>query len=212
MDGVLIDSEPLWWKAIASAFRSIGITSFKEEWGIHTMATRIDAAVKYWHNKFKWKHPPLHTVEKMIMNEVENLIISHGKIKEGAVSSLKFFHGKKLKVAIASSAHMRVIKTVVNTLKIGYYFDLLHSAEYEKHGKPAPDVYLTTARELGLIPSECLVIEDSPVGIIAAKNARMTCIAVPEKELINNNDIKKADYIISSLIEITTNFWEKINK
>lgn len=210
MDGVLIDSEPLWRKALATVFSSMGY-SFKEEMGIETMGTRIDQAVVYWHRKFGWTTPPLPEVENRIMKEVERLIILHGKAKEGVKEVLKFFHGQKLKVALASSAHMHLIRTVLRTLKIEYYFDEVHSAEYEKHPKPAPDVYLTTAKELGIKPSECLVIEDSPVGVAAGKYAGMVTIAIPSPGVENDPRIRLADYRFSSMKDITGEFWDKIN-
>lgn len=210
MDGVLIDSEPLWRKALSLVFNSMGIP-FAEEMGIETMGTRIDHAVIYWHEKFKWHTPTLPEVEKRIMKEVEKLIIRQGKPKDGAREALKFFHGKKLKVALASSAHMHLIRTVLHTLKIEYFFDLVHSAEYEKHPKPAPDVYLTTAQKLGVKPAECLVIEDSPVGVAAGKNAGMLTIAIPSPGVENDPGIKQAVYRLNSLKEINEEFWEEIN-
>lgn len=211
MDGVLIDSEPLWRKALALVFQSMGIP-FEEKWGLETMATRIDEAVLYWHNRFKWENPSLKKVETMVMNQVEELMIKNGKPKEGVIYALKFFHSKRLKVAIASSAHLRVIKIVVNTLKISHYFDLLHSAEFEKHGKPEPDVYLTTARLLGVNPDECVVFEDSPLGAEAAKRAGMFTIAIPPKERLDDPLIPLANMQIASLEEINEEFWNKIQK
>jgi mannitol-1-/sugar-/sorbitol-6-/2-deoxyglucose-6-phosphatase len=211
MDGVLIDSEPLWRKAETEIFRSIGIP-FEEEMGLQTMGVRIDLTVLYWHKIYQWKKPSLKEVEHRINRRVEELIIEQGKAKEGVVQTLKFMHGKKMRVALASSAHMHIINTVVKTLKIDYYFELLRSAESEKHPKPAPDVYLTTAKLLNIDPSNCLVIEDSPVGIEAAKAAGMTCVAIPEKEVLSDPRIKIADFFISSLSEINDEFWNNLNK
>ena len=210
MDGVLIDSEPFWRKAAADVYKTIGVP-VTEKMCVQTMGVRIDYAVDYWFQKFPWKSPPKKQVEKMINKKVEELIIRYGKPKPGVIKSLKFLSGKGLKNALASSANMHLIRTVVRTLKIEYFFQLLHSAEYEMHPKPAPDVYLTTAKMLDVIPSKCLVIEDSPVGVTAAKNAGMTCIAIPSREIYKNPVFDSADYKLDSLTQFI-DFFTSLNK
>lgn len=210
MDGVIIDSEPLWRIAKNETLKSIGVKSDENE-GLETMGIRIDKSVQIWHKKYHWQNPSLKTVEKMINNKIEELVIKQGKPNEGVPNIFKFLHGEKLKIGLASSAHMHLIRTVLRKFKIEYYFDIVHSSEFEIHPKPSPDVYLTTARELKVKPEECLVIEDSPVGIESAKRARMTCVAMPAKELRSDPRIKIADYLIKSLNEINEEFWEKIN-
>jgi len=102
-------------------------------------------------------------------------------------------------MSIASSSHMDLIDAVVDTLKIRQDMQVLQSAEYEPYGKPHPGVYLSAAKALGYIPKNCLVFEDSPNGVLAAKAAQMMCIAVPSKDVKNDKRFVIADKVISSL-------------
>ena len=71
-------------------------------------------------------------------------------------------------------------------------------------GKPDPEIFLKTAKKLGVKPEECLVIEDTDKGIIAAKEAGMKCIAIPDEWTKKYNDYSKADLIVVSLNDINT--------
>ena len=95
-----------------------------------------------------------------------------------------------------------IIDAVLDTFGLRSAFEVIHSAEEEAHGKPEPDVYFTTAHKLGVAPAECLAVEDSPNGVLAAKAAGMKCIAVPEPVLRNHPDLARADAILRSLTEI----------
>jgi sugar-phosphatase len=90
---------------------------------------------------------------------------------------------------------------VVDKLNIRDYFDLLYSAEFEPYGKPHPGIFITAAKKLGSDPKHCLVIEDSVNGVIAAKAARMLCVAVPEAEKQNDPKFSIADYQLKTLEE-----------
>ena len=81
--------------------------------------------------------------------------------------------------------------------------DVRCSALDEPHGKPAPDVYLAAARRLRLSPARCLALEDSPAGVVAAKSAGMTCLAVPDLLLAGDPRYRRADLVLSSLTELT---------
>jgi sugar-phosphatase len=79
---------------------------------------------------------------------------------------------------------------------------VVQSAEHEPYGKPHPAVYIECARRLGVPPDRCLAIEDSPAGVLAAKAARMTCIAVPAPELRDDNRYCIADARLGSISEL----------
>jgi beta-phosphoglucomutase-like phosphatase (HAD superfamily) len=81
--------------------------------------------------------------------------------------------------------------------------DVRCSALDEPHGKPAPDVYLAAARRLDLSPARCLAVEDSPAGVLAAKDAGMTCVAVPDPLLTGDPRYRRADLVLPSLTELT---------
>lgn len=210
MDGVLIDSEPLWWQAEIEVLTKVGVP-LTEKMCRQTIGLRIEKAVAYWYKKYPWgSTPSKRNIERDIHKKVKELFEKRVKLMPGIIDLVDFFKNKDLKLALASSSDMELINIIVDKLKLRKYFSVIHSAEFEKHAKPHPDVYLTTAKELGVRPEECLVFEDSPVGVEAAKRARMKCIAIPVKALRNDPKIQKADMTISSFAQIRKEMWRKL--
>lgn len=210
MDGVLIDSEPLWRKAEIKSFENINV-KLTEEMCKETMGLRVDEVVTYWFTKLQLKKDGHKEIEELIWDNIIKLVRREGKPKKGARESLSFFKDKKLPVALASSSAMILINTVIDKFNIREFFDVIHSAEFEKNGKPHPDVYITTAKKLGIHTNECLAIEDSFNGIIAAKAAKMKCIACPEEEFREEKRLGIADVVINSLSDINDELLHKLN-
>jgi mannitol-1-/sugar-/sorbitol-6-/2-deoxyglucose-6-phosphatase len=198
MDGVLIDSEPLWWQAEVEVFRSIGVP-LDLEMCKETTGLRMDAAVDYWFHKFPWKTKSLLEVENEVKEIVCKLIIEKGVAKPGAISLIRELEKFKTPMAICSSSSLKIIKKVCEILKITDAFQVLQTAEDCIHGKPHPDPYLTTAKCLNAFPSQCVVIEDSLIGAISGKSAGMKVIAVPEKHNFNKTIFDFCDAKFQSL-------------
>jgi beta-phosphoglucomutase-like phosphatase (HAD superfamily) len=210
MDGVLIDSEPLWREAEMAVFRQVGLR-LTESMCLETMGLRVDELVDYWYQRHPWKNFAASALEENIINAVIERIFLKGEPKEGIDAAIAYFKNKKLKIALASSSPYRIIHAVIERLKISEKFDYIYSAEEEEYGKPHPGVYLTTARKLGMISTECLAIEDSFNGVLAAKAARMKCIAIPEDTMRIDPRFVIADITLSSLREITEDVWQQVS-
>ena len=114
------------------------------------------------------------------MDEGIRLIRLRGASMPGVARAVALVAERGLRAALVSSSPRRMIEAVVERLGLGGDFELVHSAEDEEYGKPHPAVYLTAASLLGVRPAACLALEDSLPGVIAAKAARMRCVAVPE--------------------------------
>lgn len=210
MDGVLIDSEPFWQAAEIDVLGSVGLQLTLEDCQ-QTLGQRIDKVVEYWHTVQPWPMPPtLDDIAQQIVDGVVGCIHHEGEAKAGVFELLAFFKSKQLPMAIASSSHLSLIEAVVAHLDIAAYFSVLHSAEFETYGKPHPAVYLTTADKLGVVPQNCLVIEDSMRGILAAKAAEMCCIAVPDPSLQGDSRLSIADAVLTTLNDFTPTFWEHL--
>ena len=179
MDGLIIDSEPLWRKAEIQAFKDIGF-HFSEEMCIQTMGMRIDEVVHYWWKKLKWEKPSEKDVINSIQSKMIDLIQKDGALLPGVLDALKLLKENNIPIALASSSAMILIKTVVESLDIKDYFNVIHSAEKEPAGKPNPAVFLTAARMLEIEAKKCLVLEDSKAGMEAGLNANMKTIVIPE--------------------------------
>jgi beta-phosphoglucomutase len=114
----------------------------------------------------------------------------------GAQEWLRRLQGWGIRQAIASSAPPANIQTLVNELGIGPYFDALVSGA-DLPGKPDPAVFLEAARQIGVAPEGCVVVEDAIAGVQAAKRAQMQCIAVTTTNPAH--ELKDADVVVQRL-------------
>lgn len=200
MDGLLIDSEPYWKIAEKQVFGKLGLNLTDEQLR-QVMGFRLSEVVTYWYNYQPWPNPDFVKTEQYILDTVKQLILTHADALPGVYEALAFCRQHQLKMAVASSSAISLIEAVVTKLNIKQEFDVLWSAEYEAYGKPHPAIFLTTAKKLNVSPQKCLVFEDSINGVIAAKAARMTCIAIPETATFNDPRFTIADFKLKSLAE-----------
>lgn len=210
MDGLLIDSEPLWREAEVATFQSLGVPMTYDMLD-ETHGRREDELIAYWYEKFPWSGKTPGEVEEEINEKVLDLIKTDGQPKKGVKDILEFLSTKDLKFAIASSSNLLFIKTVIEKFDIAEYFDILHSGEFEEFGKPHPAIYLTTLEKLDIPAHNAIAFEDSVSGVKAAKAAQVKCIAVPEELNIGNPALDIADKIIPSLAAFDESMWEVIN-
>jgi HAD superfamily hydrolase (TIGR01509 family) len=210
MDGVLIDSEPFWQESEIEAFGRAGLR-LTHEMCAQTMGLRVDEVVDYWHRRHGWGGFAAGELEEAIIAGVERRILEKGEEKEGVRPALELFRGRGVKVALASSSAYRLIRAVTERFRLADRFDCVYSAEEEEYGKPHPGVYLTTARRLGVKPSACLAVEDSFNGVLAAKAARMKCVAVPEEGARRDPRFYIADVVLGSLTEIDEEVWRRLS-
>lgn len=209
MDGVLIDSEPLWHEAEIAAMREEGLVLTPEDC-LKTTGLRVDEAVAYWVERYPWLAPRGERLAGAVLDHLVDGVAHRGSPKPGIDEALAFVRSRGLRLALASSSPYRVIRAVLDALGLNGTFEVVHSAEEEARGKPDPAVYLTTARKLGIEPGECAAVEDSPNGLLSAKAAGMKCIAVPEPTLRDDPRFALADATIASLGEIGPELWERL--
>jgi mannitol-1-/sugar-/sorbitol-6-/2-deoxyglucose-6-phosphatase len=200
MDGLLIDSEPLWRIAEVEALASVGVP-ISEEDALETTGLRTDEVVELWHARHPWPDPPKKEIEARIITRLIALVRERGEPMPGVHETLEALSEAGYPLAIASSSTSEIIAAVLETLGIARYFRVAQSAEHEPFGKPHPGVYIEAARALGVEPRHCLAFEDSPNGVIAAKAARMTCIAVPDPALAEDRRFGAAELVLPSLTD-----------
>jgi HAD superfamily hydrolase (TIGR01509 family) len=200
MDGMLTDSEPLWRIASVAALNAVGVPLTEKD-ALVTTGLRTDEMVEHWYGVYRWADPPRKVVEAEIERRVIDLIRERSVPNPGVREILELLSGVGYPLGIASSSASEVIEAVLETLGVARYFSVVQSAEHEPFGKPHPAVYIEAARRLGVAPVDCVAFEDSPNGVIAAKAARMSCIAVPDPALIDDRRFLAADLRLSSLTE-----------
>lgn len=209
MDGLLIDSEPLWREA-GIATRSKFKINLSPDLAKQTMGLRSDEVVRIWHNKFPWKEPSQKVVNEYFLDTVINLIKSHDIERPGAIAAVKIVEEAKLPMGIASSSPTKVIRAGIERLGISHKMKVIYSAEHELYGKPHPGVYISAAKLLGVHPELCLAFEDSPNGVLSAKAAKMKCIAVPDEGMKSNKIFGIADKVLTSLLDLEVNDLQSI--
>ena len=201
MDGVIINSEPLWREALIHCFNEVGFDFSQDKCRI-TQGMRLMEVVEYWYAEQPWDNKTLEEVEQHILQKVTDLILEKGIAMDGVHVSINYFKSKGYRVALASSSANSLINAVLNKLNLTDTFEVVNSAEHLPYGKPHPEIFIKTAKTLGVSPKNCLVIEDSFHGVLAGKAAIMTVIAIPDEEHKGQARFAIADYQLNSLNEI----------
>jgi len=198
IDGLLIDSEPLWNEAATELFREYGVSMTEEQYKT-TTGLRTKEFVQWWFQYFNIGDSELKRAEQKIVDLVLTKIEQKGKIMPGVPYIFDFFHRKSFKIGLATSSPPALIDLVVKICGIDKYLHATASAEALAYGKPHPQVYLDCASAMGSRPTSCICFEDSFNGMIAAKAARMKCVIVPHVSQLKDEKWGAADLKLSSL-------------
>jgi len=210
MDGVLIDSEPLHYEAN----RILLLNKFNIELKYEYYKQFIGSTVKYLWEKMKNDFGiDGYTAEelKLMADEIkEELIDTDGYEQIEGVAEFVCGLSDHYKLAVASSSYLKNIKRNMDNLGITDEFEQLISGTEVENPKPSPDIFIEAAKRLGVKPCECLVIEDSKNGVLAAKNAGMACLGFINPNS-GNQDLSKADYLFESYEGIDENFLHMVH-
>ena len=210
MDGVLIDSEPIWQDVELEVLGGLGVPLTRELCR-QTMGLRVEEAVAHWYARHPWTGPTIDQVAEEVVVGVIRAVQAGGTLEGGAAHALDFCAARVDRLAVCSSSYYRVIDAVLDRCGIRHRFTVVHSAEDEVRGKPDPAVYRTTAAKLGIDPTRCLAIEDSPNGVVSAKGAGMVCVAVPEPGTEGDRRFYIADLILPSLADLDDDQWRRLD-
>jgi len=209
MDGLLIDSEILWHEAEIEILGGLGVPLAVN--GCRTTKGMfVQEVAEYWYGQYPWDGPTPGEVAVAIVDRVIALLLAKGELKSGAEHAIAMCAARGLPMAVASSSQYRLIDVALGHFGLRKHFALIHSAEDEPYGKPHPAVFLTAASKLGAVPRRCLVWEDAPAGVIAAKAASMACIAVPEEGEGHHPAFGLADSVLGSLFDMDDDRWAAV--
>ncbi|MBN3188701.1 hexitol phosphatase HxpB [Pectobacterium brasiliense] len=203
MDGLLIDSEPLWDKAELEVIASLGIDISLRESMKDTLGLRIDMVVELWYQRSPWATPARDEVVRRIIDRAIELVAEQRPLLPGVEHALQLCRKQNLKIGLASASPLRMQQQVLQMFNLEHYFDVLMSAETLPYSKPHPEVYLNAAIGLGVPPTQCVTLEDSVNGMIATKAARMRSIVIPQAEFRDDARWALADYKLDSLNQLT---------
>ncbi|SOE19819.1 sugar-phosphatase [Spirosomataceae bacterium TFI 002] len=195
MDGLLIDSEPLWQEAEMKLFKTIGIELTLANC-LETTGLPTKDVIAYWYAKHPWKNKTIQEVEDELYLEVIALIHERGKPMPGVIASLQFFKEKGFKIALASASPMPLVQASITKCELEEYFDFFHSGTLEKANKPNPALYHTAAKNLATPIEKCIIMEDSGNGVKGAVASGAFAVAIPSPHDFDDPkfDIARAKY------------------
>ena len=210
MDGLLIDTEPVWRVASAAVFAGLGV-ALSEQDLLDSTGQPVEELIPLWRGRSPdggagtgggaGARLSDDEVADLIVDQVVAHVKAEGEPMPGVTAAIARFRRYGLRLAIASSSPRRLIDAVCGRLGLDG-IEVRCSARDEARGKPAPDVYLTAARRLGVAAASCLALEDSPSGVASAKAAGMRCVAVPDPLLTGNPRYREADLVLRSLTDL----------
>ncbi len=206
LDGLLIDSQPLQYKAYNQVFSKYGFPLTLDNWHewIHN-----SYSAKIWiqKNKLPLEAETIRVEKKKIYDK---LIHDELELKPGAWNLINKLYGK-FRLCIASSSRIESIELILRKFTLESKFENLVSDTEMIKGKPYPDIFLKTAESMNAKAEECVVIEDSIAGLKAAKAAKMICIVCPDSfSDMKPSEFKGADKIVNNLDEITYEMIENL--
>ncbi len=179
MDGLMIDTEKLLMRFWIQSAQEFGFDMQKE----HVLQIR-SLAPKYAIEKFKsffGEEFDYYSVKKRRIELMNNYISQNGiEKKYGLDELLKYLTENGYKKAVATATDIERTEKYLKSLEVYGYFDEIVTATMVKNGKPAPDIYLYACKKIGLEPSECLALEDSPNGIRSAHDAGCNAVMIPD--------------------------------
>lgn len=198
MDGLLLDTEPLWGQSMrrVAARHNIQISPgrFKDTTGL-----RIYEVCDHWAMHFPWQGKSSAGVAEEILDDIISLSRAEGRIMAGVNGLLDLLDAGGYKIGLASSSPLRMIEALTDHFGIRNRFHTIVSADAVELGKPHPAVFLHCAQLLDARVHECVVLEDSVNGVIAGKAARMKVIAVPDPVHFDDPRFTIADQKLASL-------------
>ena len=206
MDGVIVDSEHLHCRAWIQAYQELGIP-ITENYYFSTISGKhgLDSTRIVFEQHQKEYNPAfaasLVLRKDQLASELMKQLIQP---VSSVVETIKHL-AKSYKLGLGSTSSMVVVNTILTKFAIDDKFSVIISGEGVKQGKPHPEIYEKIAKLLEEDPRQCLVIEDSKSGIMAAKSAGMKCIAILNSRN-KKEDLVNADAVISSFAELTDTF------
>jgi beta-phosphoglucomutase len=201
MDGVIVDTEPLHHKAYYQLFDSLGVVVSDELYQSYTGQSTINVCRRFIDHFGLTQSPEELTSIKQA--NFRNIFATDNELQliGGVLALIQEYYIQGLTLVLASSASHNTINNVFNRFNLNQYFKVkISGADFEK-SKPNPAIFIKAAELSGQPTENCMVIEDSTNGILAAKGANIYCVGF-ESPNSKNQDYSRADKVISAFTEI----------
>lgn len=201
MDGVIVDSEPIHAQHLEDFLLTIGVNQPELlQVSLKGVSARDTSAILIETFSLEYEVEELVTLSRQAYMDHLNSLEEIPSIP-GAVMFIKYLAKSGYRLALASSASPMRINMFLTKLGIKSYFSVITSGDDVERSKPAPDIFLLTARRLGIQPGDCVVVEDAQNGVRAAKDAGMKCIAYGGSAH-NTDDLLAADLVVKDFVAL----------
>lgn len=181
MDGLVLDTEKLYTRFWAEAANFYGFPmTWEQGLGMRSLTRSVGAAKlrEYFGDEIDYDKVRLKRIELMDAFIEENGV----EAKDGIYELLDYLDSKGIPAAIATSSPEARAREHLGSVNLAHRFKKIISGYMVEKGKPAPDIYIFAAHELGLEPENCIGLEDSPAGLLAAKRAGCLAVMVPDQD------------------------------
>lgn len=209
MDGVLVDSEPLWWQAGVDALSSVGIVLDNARCH-ETRGMRTDEALDYWYRKFPWSGRTIDDLVGDVNTRMMQVIRDHAEPLPGVIDLVEFLARRGILMGVCSSAPSCVIDATLRALRLADSIRCVVSAHDEPMGKPHPGAYLRCAAQIHASPQHCIAVEDSIYGAIAARAAQMKVVIVQNGLDDASGLFDFCDARLSTLNDFDETLWRRL--
>lgn len=201
LDGLLMDTEPVWHQARVDLFNRFGLT-----WTTEDQERCMGVSTSFWVNamaeKLGGRLSPPSVMEEILSRMTQSYGKGDVRILPGAHEALEFASGR-FRLGLASGSPRSLIDAALAGARWTRYFERVLSSDEVHSGKPAPDVYREIMRSLGVGADETVVVEDSGNGIIAGLDAGAKVVAVPNRYIAPPADVlRRATIVLDSLEDL----------
>ncbi len=197
LDGTMVDTEPIFERAVRELLGDRGL-SLTPALAHHMLGTPTRVAFEHLRTHFGL----LEDLDRLCQESIDRLFalfdVDPPPLLPGVQRLLDVLDARNIPRAIATSSHREHVQRVLKPHDLLHRFAFVMTCEDVSRGKPSPEIYEKTAQRLGCTPAEMIVLEDSPNGLRAAKEAGARCIVIPHAR-IPRDELGLADVIVSSL-------------
>lgn len=202
MDGTLVNTERLWKQAERDMLSAHGRTY---DHAIHKqfLGMAVSEFIPAVQTAYDLTHIAREILDADLESRVMRLLELETKPTIGANELVGYVVENNIPCAIASNSSHKIMHTTLSNQRWLDNISMRFSADDVPNPKPAPDLYLHVAKQLGVNPSACVAVEDSLTGVLSATSAGMTCIAVPDFELADIEAYRQATpHVFESLVDV----------
>lgn len=196
LDGLLVDTEPIWMDAKEVLFERYGVAYHVADHVAVFGTSEVESAT-YFTRRIGLPPSETDRIRVEYLGIVTGMLDAEIPIRPGALELVAHLRGR-VPIAVATNTRRSIAQLILERAGLARSFDAIATSD-ETRPKPAPDLYLLACQRLGIPPAQAVGLEDSPTGVRSVKAAGLHCIAVPSHP---GSDVSLADQVVGSLLDL----------